>query len=372
MTNTILVIEDDEQILENTLEILRIYGFDAIGAGNGTGGLDAARQYHPDLILCDVMMPDLSGHEVLAILRHDQTIAAIPFIYMTAQGQRNQIRQGMELGADDYLTKPFSSEELITAVKTRLYRYAEIVEDQQQKLQDLSGSIIHMLPHELRTPLNHILGYTDLLLAADGNIPKEKMMNMLRVMQRGGQRLYHLIENFLLYAQLQTLEADSSKMAAIRQDRVRHPKEAIELQALACAEKAQRQSDLRLNLIDVEAIQFSSESLKKLISEMLDNAFKFSITGTEVSVNASIEGDIYLLEFVDHGRGMTPQELSNIGPFMQFKRTVYEQQGSGIGLILVRSLVALYKGLFTLQSTLSEGTAIRIGFNIIQDQSKES
>lgn len=123
--NTILVIEDDDQTRENLQTILEMEGFKALTASNGAIGLATAKRENPDLILCDVMMPELDGHGVLRALRSDSTTATIPFIFLTARGERKDQRTGMELGADDYLTKPATVDEVLSAVRTRLARHVE-------------------------------------------------------------------------------------------------------------------------------------------------------------------------------------------------------------------------------------------------------
>lgn len=120
----ILVIEDQAKILENTLETLEMEGFEVLGAPNGMAGVQLARAYHPDLILCDIMMPGMDGYTVLLELQNDPATATIPFIFLTARGDRESQRQGMELGADDYVTKPFTTSELLAAVATRLQKQA--------------------------------------------------------------------------------------------------------------------------------------------------------------------------------------------------------------------------------------------------------
>ncbi len=122
---TILIIEDDEQTRRNLATILRMEGYEALAAPDGATGLAAARARPPHLILCDVMMPGLDGHDVLADLRADPVTAAIPFIFLTARGERADLRAGMNLGADDYLVKPATASELLAAVEARLRREAQ-------------------------------------------------------------------------------------------------------------------------------------------------------------------------------------------------------------------------------------------------------
>jgi DNA-binding NarL/FixJ family response regulator len=121
----ILVIEDEPDMRRNLLTILRLEGFKGIGAENGRVGLEHARRERPALILCDIMMPELDGHGVLAALRADPALAVIPFIFLTAKGERPDIRAGMNLGADDYLTKPVAKADLLQAIRARLKRQTE-------------------------------------------------------------------------------------------------------------------------------------------------------------------------------------------------------------------------------------------------------
>jgi EAL domain-containing protein (putative c-di-GMP-specific phosphodiesterase class I)/DNA-binding NarL/FixJ family response regulator len=124
----ILVIEDEQVIRENILKLLKAEGFDVTGAANGLQGLSSAMSNVPDVILCDVMMPKLDGYGVLAALRSNPVSATVPFVFLTGKADRAQMRQGMELGADDYLTKPFTKAELVGAVVSRLKKQQAVAE----------------------------------------------------------------------------------------------------------------------------------------------------------------------------------------------------------------------------------------------------
>ncbi len=124
--NKILVIEDEESVRENILDLLEAEGFDTIPAANGRIGLQLAISELPDLVLCDLMLPEIDGYGVLTALREEPFTATIPFIFLTARSTRADFRQGMELGADDYLTKPFTRAELLSAVTSRLSKQASL------------------------------------------------------------------------------------------------------------------------------------------------------------------------------------------------------------------------------------------------------
>ncbi|HLZ15439.1 MAG TPA: response regulator transcription factor [Cyclobacteriaceae bacterium] len=118
----ILIIEDEPEMRRNITALLRFHEYKPIEAENGRKGIEAARREKPDLVLCDVMMPELDGHGVLQALQEDTELALIPFIFLTAKGEKDDLRSGMNLGADDYLTKPVANADLVRAIEARLRR----------------------------------------------------------------------------------------------------------------------------------------------------------------------------------------------------------------------------------------------------------
>lgn len=123
---SILIIEDEPALCCNIELILRMEGFDTRTAADGLSGLARISEKRPDLILCDIIMPEMDGHMLLSMLKNDAAMADIPFIFVTALGERSDVRRGMSSGADDYLTKPFTAEELVAAITGRLHRLETI------------------------------------------------------------------------------------------------------------------------------------------------------------------------------------------------------------------------------------------------------
>jgi EAL domain-containing protein (putative c-di-GMP-specific phosphodiesterase class I)/FixJ family two-component response regulator len=144
----ILAIEDEEVIRENILKLLKAEGFEVMGAENGMQGLSLAMSNPPDVILCDVTMPELDGYGVLAALRSNSLTATIPFVFLTGKADRSEMRQGMELGADDYLTKPFTKAELVGAIASRLKKQTAFTE-QYHNLRSSSSKFIQNANDEL-------------------------------------------------------------------------------------------------------------------------------------------------------------------------------------------------------------------------------
>ena len=194
MMTKVLVIEDERYLLEDITELLQYTDFEVQGASNGSEGLAVAQEYPPDLIICDIMMPELDGYQVLEEIRANPMTANTPFIFLTAKADRDSMRQGMELGADDYLTKPFTSAELLTAISTRLKRQSQIAVQSEQKLDNVKRQLTRMVTHELRTPLISINTVVDVISRQIGQLSQSEMQELLDTISVGSKRLSHRVE----------------------------------------------------------------------------------------------------------------------------------------------------------------------------------
>lgn len=354
----ILVIDDDLATQALTVKALETRGFSTLRADDGLEGLETAKKHLPDLIICDVQMPRLNGYETLAALRQDPITATIPFIFLTGLTDRKELRQGMGLGADDYLTKPFSANELMQAVRTRLEKQAAVERRSEKKLEDLRGNIDLALPHELLTPLNGILGLASILMEDGAVVEQNDVKDFARKIHFSAQRLHHLIENFIIYSQAVLTASDPRKTADLRSGDGIPVRELIEKIAREKAEIVGRQDDLAVDLQD-SAVTILPVYLRKAVEEIVDNALKFSNTGTPIRVTGAVDGRRFVLSVRDHGRGMTPAQIADIGAHMQFERRFYEQQGVGLGLIIAKRIAELYGGELQVESTAGEGTVVR-------------
>lgn len=234
-----------------------------------------------------------------------------------------------------------------------------------QQMEDLRLNLSLALPHELRTPLNAILGYSEYILSRGSDrLPEaDTMLRIQSSIYNNALRLQHLIDNYLLYAHLKLLEHNPEKREREMWEshEAVHTNALISSLALGKASKANRQADLHLHLEEAN-LRIGAKSLHKIVDELLDNAFKFSASGTPVQIVTEVTPTEWRLRIVDHGRGMTPEQIANIGAFMQFDRLHYEQQGAGLGLTIVDLLARLNHGTLTITSTPHEGTMITVAF----------
>ena len=191
---TILVIEDEPTIRENILGILEINGFQTLGAEDGIAGVQQAKAYHPDLILCDILMPGIDGYGVLAALRKDVDTAMIPLIFLSAKAERSDFRLGMNLGADDYLTKPFSSKELVAAVSSRLLKQTSLTQPYLDEIQQAVAALKQAAYSDILTSLpNRVLLYQAL---RDALSTAKQEANLVAVLSLGLNRFSLVNTNF--------------------------------------------------------------------------------------------------------------------------------------------------------------------------------
>jgi two-component system sensor histidine kinase/response regulator len=354
----ILVVEDEENYRQIITMTLQMMGYEIFEAMNGLDGLAAAKMHHPDLILCDVNMPKMDGHELLNQLKQDPEFVGIPFVFLTGNSGPGDMRKGMQQGADDYLTKPFTADELINAVEARLTKRDTIRSYVESQFDDIRSNIALSLPHEFRTPLNSILGFSQILLEED-HISNDEMKQIGGMINKSGIRLHRLLENMVLFGQLQLWMRDKNKTADLRKDQAANASEIIQGAAETQMKQHERPGAVQFSVTE-DSVQISPHYLQKIIDELLDNALKFSEHGTNVLVSCERKGTELNITIRDAGRGMSEEQLQKISGFQQFERGYYEQQGAGLGLILAKMLAEIHGGNISVESEKSKGTTVTV------------
>jgi signal transduction histidine kinase len=300
------------------------------------------------------MMPEMDGNEVLAAIRSNAATQLIPFIFITAMTERKNVRNGMEDGADDYITKPFTREELLKTVNARLQKSEKINSRSELALDELRNNLILNLPHELRTPLNGILGFGQILKDNPESFNTSEVSEIGNHIYKSANRLFHLIRNYLLYAQLEL-----QKIPFPDSPELNNPDLICIEVGNRIASRYERTSDLKIDSHPGVALVNEPEYIK-ILEELIDNAFKFSKQGQLVELKCAPKNGKYIVTVVDNGRGINAADLKTIGPLMQFDRRTYEQQGSGLGLIIAKKLTELFHGTLEVQSNPDQGTTVTI------------
>lgn len=367
----ILVIEDEQGIRENIQELLEAKGFNVRTAANGKLGLHEAQDFLPHLVICDVMMPKMDGFKLLEMVRKTPSIQNVPFIFLTARIDKTDIRKGMELGADDFLTKPFTYKELLSAVETRLKRQNKIVGEYAKVKHELDTNIFSTYYHEFNTPLHGILGGINLLMSARNTFSEKQSNELLSSILKSGLRLNHSLANLMLYEEIKRAEVYTELLPMFSNGISQGnwvSKINNELVTMS-REIYNRTPDLNIELELVD-LGINQEYLLRVILELVDNSLKFSKAGQKVVVKGWMENDEYLIEVNDLGRGFTLNSLDEIKPFQQFNRKQFEQQGLGIGLYLVKRLLEFNNGQLQILARDGEGTSIKLQIPLAQTQAE--
>jgi two-component system, sensor histidine kinase and response regulator len=356
---SIMLVEDDIPVRDMMGVFLQQH-YTVFTADNGAAALDTIRQTTPDVIVSDVTMPEMSGYDLLRQVREDRHIAMIPFIFLTAQADYNNMRDGMNHGADDYLFKPVEMHELKQAIDAQLQKRQVSANQIDDTIKIVRENLLHALPHELRTPLFQIIGYTQMLREEYTTLGQEEVGFFLDVIGRSGERLQRVVENYSSHLQLETIMLDPNRQQLLRNHIIPNAADIILRTVEPMAYAYDRPSDLRHKL-EARAMRISEENLAKLVFELADNAFKFSLPGTPVGMGSFTKDDSYHIIIEDRGRGISPVFLDKLGqPFMQFEREEYEQQGVGLGFSIANRIVQAHGGSVTVQSKNGEGTRVHV------------
>lgn len=348
----ILIVEDEEFLLNEIASWLTYEGMKAIKASDGHSAIQLAQQEMPDLILSDILMPGMDGWTLLNAIRKLDIGEGIPFIFMSALSDRSDIRTGMETGADDYLTKPFSHSELLKAIATRLEKAESAKKQTDEIINNLQNRIITQLPAEISEPINSILGLSGLLAENSDNFSTDELSEMGRTLLERGRHLHRLAENYLMYVNIELLaEPPETTTTGTKLESV------IFEEAYSIASRHQRADDLEVNTCPAN-LEIEERVLRKIIRELTDNAFRFSEPTSSVTITGTLSKDFYELVVKDHGEGIADGDIKRIGAYMQFSNRIPLKRGSGLGLIISKRLLEKYGGTMAVKSQLNTGTAV--------------
>jgi two-component system sensor histidine kinase/response regulator len=363
----ILVIEDEAGIRDSIVDILQAEDYIVDCAENGLEGLRTIDEFHPDLVICDIMMPELDGYGVLEKVRENPQTQTLPFIFLTAKTEKQDMRVGMDLGANDYLTKPFTHDELLHTIRARLSLEDAAHADTQKQLDALRANISSSLPLEVGTHLSEILTLADTLTHKADTLPTEGIVGLAKAIKRNAQQVSQLIEKLMLLAQLESLTPDAEVATTMQQQQTPHADKVVSTMAQQVAQEYLREADLEL-AIEPTSVQMSYFNFQRICQELISNAFKFSQDGTPVKVVCSHQNQSLIFYVIDYGKGMTSSEISQIGAYLKFTDDDTQQPGLGLGLAISQKLVELHKGSFLIESIPHKQTIVRITLPSITDE----
>jgi two-component system sensor histidine kinase/response regulator len=365
----ILVIEDEEAINENICEILKHFGYRVLSAHDGYKGLDIIRDQRPDLVLCDIMMPNMDGVGLLRELRSDTDFMSLPFIFLTAKSQAEDILMGLKTGADDYLPKPFETKELIQAVEFRLKKNKILLQKSKDEAKMLYLNMASRSSHEIGNILNGLLNGVDILLDDLMNQNLGDIDTMLALIKKAGVELHTRYHNLEAVHSIFTgnffKNLDKSSTWTITTPNISSLVNEISKQYPS------RMADVNIDVIE-QRVTIHEDHLRKVLSEIILNAFQFSKKGEEIRISGKVEDDGYRITVMDAGVGMDVAQV-DLSKFLRNNDANASQQfGMGLGLYISNQILEFWNGSLSLFSEPGKGTLVIITLPINCEPSSAS
>lgn len=350
----ILLIDDNRKNLQLIEAVLEPDGFEILMAESGPEAFSLLEHLHPDLILLDIMMPEMSGFEVCEIIKQDPRLADIPIIFLTSLSNTESIEQAFELDAVDYISKPFNYSELLARVRTHLR-----LKFTQQKLSEANAAkdvFYSIIAHDLKSPFHQLLFYTDSLVKKYFQYDDQKRIGVAKSISRITRSSYSLLNNLLDWTRL-----NSGRMEAFPEyfDLSDLIHEVLKLNSM---ESEAKEIDVT-STVDKETTVYADRTMiTVVVRNLISNAIKFTSQGGFVLLSANTTGDFVELSVADNGIGIPKDAVEKL-----FRSDVHyttkgtnRERGSGLGLILCREFIARNSGKIRVDSEEGNGSTFTV------------
>jgi signal transduction histidine kinase len=368
-TKAIILCVDDAPEITNLLNKVLSDHYQCFVATDGPRAIQIANaDDRPDLILLDIMMPEMDGFETCRQLKAEEYTKDIPVIFLTGKGKRDDILKGFEIGAVDYVTKPFDPPVLLRRVQTHLE--LKTAREAAEAASQAKSIFLANMSHEIRTPMNAILGFTEILRSL---ITDSKQRGYLTSIESSGKSLLNLINEILDLSKVEAgkLELEYAPFS---------PREVVQdLKPIFSQSVEDKGLDfiIEINFPLPEALILDESRLRQILMNLLGNSVKFTKTGyVKLSVDCQESGDKGRtdIEFrvEDTGIGIPEAEIESIlGAFEQKKgQSINEYGGTGLGLAIAEQLTDMMNGKIEVKSAVGKGSTFRVSFNNVETTTK--
>ncbi len=357
----ILIVDD---VVSNVL-LLKILltneQFQVCTANNGTTCIEVAKTEHPDLILLDVMMPDINGFDTAVVLKKDATTRDIPIIFLTALNTPQDLVRGFQVGANDFLTKPFNKEELVMRVMQQISLVAakRIIEKQNSELRATLNNrdkMYSVIAHDLRSPMASIRMVLNLVVAsASPETVGQELYTLLDQANRESEEVHDLLDNLLKWTKSQTGRLTVVKQELNLNDIIPGVVEIFDI----IAQTKRIKLDYQPLDGDVKVIA-DNDMLKTIVRNFLSNAIKFSPEDSTIEIILKEEGDFAKVSVRDHGVGIAADRLGTIFHKGETTYGTDGEEGSGLGLQLCQDFARKNDGDCTVESIEGQGSTFSV------------
>jgi len=355
----IMVVEDNPAMNRAICDVLEFNEFRVASAFNGKDALDLMAIQRPNLVLCDIMMPQMDGYTLLQHTRSDINLRTLPFIFLTARTSTEDRRRAKSIGIEDYLTKPFDPDDLLVSVHNALRRAESVALETQRQLDEMRNQIVAVLQHEFRTPLTLVLGYAEFLQETTdlNELDLEDLRTSAGAILEGGHRLQKLIEGFLLLADMQGRANLESEVELL---------DCLDLLTKAVGDMIPlaEAANLKIQIVGEVACRMlgSERYLRDALKRMLDNAIRYRRPeSAHVWIAVVQEAGYTGISIQDEGIGIPPAVVLQLSqPFAQVDRRNRETPGAGLSLALIQQVARLHGGDLTIDSEYGKGSAFTL------------
>lgn len=364
----IIVVEDETQIREEVVDWLTFEGYDARGASNGREALELIQAQTPDLIISDISMPEMDGYELILEVRSNPKWVHIPFIFLTAAADRSAVRYGMTIGADDYITKPFTHAELMNAVQTRLkkqdilnHQVQEYVSDltsaldEERKRRQLKSRLIAMFSHDFRNPLSSILSSSNIIRNYEAKLTPERKRQHLDRIDGAVHLLTQMMDDMLTMVQVERGQLDFVPMPMDLATFINGIVDEF------------RVIDNGLHTITYcptlkRTVNADSRLFRQIVTNLLSNGLKYSPQGSEVVIMLNEKDGQVCLCVKDSGIGIPAHNLPKLFECFYRADNAKTIKGTGIGLCIVKECAERHGGRVSVDSEEGKGSTFMVQF----------
>jgi CheY-like chemotaxis protein len=359
LMHNILIVDDVSANLKILGEILKREGYKVRPVPNGMLALQVAEMEKPDLILLDIMMPEMDGFEVCRRLKENPMLNDIPVIFISALNDTKDIVKALKSGGVDFITKPFQSEEVTARVKThlKLYRQSKELQEQSKSLQELIATkdkFFSIIAHDLRGPLGGFMSLTEMMVDDSAEFPPDQLKEINIELSQSARNIYNLLENLLQWARMQQGQIAFNPAQINLHEMIS--------ECLKTLTDASRKKSIRIHtdlLPDCE-VYADSNMLQSIIRNLISNAIKFTPKEGEITISAGVtENKTMVIVVKDSGIGMSntlKSKLFHINVNSSRPGTEGEQS-TGLGLLLCKEFVEKHKGEIWVESEEGSGSS---------------
>ena len=358
----ILVVEDEHDVRDVIVDVLEEEGYSVSTAENGQEGIKLLSTLIPDLILCDINMPAMDGYAFRRELNLDREISSIPFVFLTALSEKEDRRRGMSLGANDFLQKPFTIDELTGVVQTQLARREVNESVQASNAERVREELLLIFPHEVNTPLHQVKSGVHLLLHHGSSMDADRRRRLIASIDDGISSLENLSTRFSDMLSL-LLYGEQKHAATLFREDLTYPLDEFVESEISCLQVEQAQFDRITWFLEPAITQVGKAFLSRCVAELIGNSLRHT-DGSVLIRGVNIYNE-YTITVVDEGPGFDVSSFQKVDLFRQFSRSGRRPSGLGLGIAMARRIADLMGGRLVIQSKPDAGTEAMLRLPII-------